>query len=450
MIRSLGFRLGVGAIVFVGLALFLTWQALSTLFTGYVMDKSRSELQAVIDGLTTQIRITASGVPPKLAADPVDQRFQTPAGGHYWQIAENGVAILRSPSLFDSQLQGNSTSGSLMRETGPDGDDVFSLSNSISISNRTFVISVAIPANEVETETARFSSELASMMGLTAVALLVAALIQILTGLAPLRRLGTSVKGIRDGTLARMPDDQPVELKALTNQLNTLLDERNLALARAQARANDLAHGLKTPLTILAHIGETLTNGARVSDEGARIGEQVEMVRQRVDRQLAMARISRDGSLATLLAPLSARLITTILPIAEKRAIRLESAVPDGLVIAAAIVDIAEVIGNVLDNAVEWATAKVWLSADRVKTGGGREMIRVQVDDDGPGIEETNYATALGRGGRLDESRKQNGIGSGLGLAIAADILEVLGGRISLARSDKGGLCVVLEWPKAV
>jgi signal transduction histidine kinase len=253
MMRSLGFRLGVGAFLFVGLALFLTWQALSTLFTSYVLDNRRSEMQAVIDGLTTQIRIVAAGAPPKLATDPVDQRYQTPVGGHYWQIAENGVAVLRSPSLFDIQLQGNSTSGSLARETGPDGDDVLSLSNSISLSDRNFVISVAISAGEIEAETARFSSELAQMMGFTAMALLVAALIQILTGLAPLRQLGAAVKGIRDGTLARMPDDQPVELKALTNQLNTLLDERNLALARAQARANDLAHGLKTPLTILAH-----------------------------------------------------------------------------------------------------------------------------------------------------------------------------------------------------
>ncbi|MGL4406589.1 MAG: sensor histidine kinase, partial [Notoacmeibacter sp.] len=309
MIRSLKFRLGLGAIAFVGLALFFTWLALSALFTGYVMDKSRSEMLAVIDGLTTQMRISADGAPLTLVAGPVDQRYLTPAGGHYWQIAENKVAALRSASLFDGDLPVSSTGGGLDRVNGPDGEDVFTLVNEVTLSDRKFAIAAAVSAHEIETEIYGFRSELARMMGLTAIALLLAAFVQIMTGLAPLRRLGIAVLGIRDGTLTHMPDDLPEELKPLTNQLNTLLDERNLAIARAQARANDLAHGLKTPLTILGHIGERLSAGTQIGDEGYQIQEQVDMLRQRVDRQLAMARISHNNKATTQLAPLIERLV---------------------------------------------------------------------------------------------------------------------------------------------
>lgn len=449
MTRSLKFRLGLGALAFVGLALFFTWLALSALFTSYVMEKSRSDVLAVIDGITTQMRISKAGAPLTLAATPVDQRYLTPAGGHYWQIAENKVALLRSASLFDSDLPVSSTGQTLTRVSGPDGEDVFTLVNEVTLADRKFAIAAAVSALEIETETASFRTELARMMGLTAIALLIAALFQILTGLAPLRRLGIAAQGIHDGTLTHMPDDVPDELKPLTSQLNMLLDERNLAVSRAQARANDLAHGLKTPLTILAHIGERLQTAANTGDEGLQIQEQVDTVRQRVDRQLAIARISRSTGLATQLAPLAQRLVATLSPIAEKRGISFNTGIPQDLMIAAAAVDIAEVIGNVLDNAVEWTKSQVWLTAQNIKANSGRDMIRICVDDDGPGIAENQYLEALGRGIRLDESRKLDGIGSGLGLAIAADILEAIGGSILLARSDKGGLSVLLDWPKA-
>ncbi|MGL4405367.1 MAG: ATP-binding protein, partial [Notoacmeibacter sp.] len=165
---------------------------------------------------------------------------------------------------------------------------------------------------------------------------------------------------------------------------------------------------------------------------------------------LAMARISHNNKATTQLAPLIERLVVTLAPIAEKRAVKIESTIARNFRTAAAAVDVAETIGNVLDNGVEWAKSTVKITCQSIKNGDGKDFIRVIVSDDGPGIDENLYILALGRGGRLDEGRKQNGIGSGLGLAIANDILEAIGGTITLARSDSGGLAVSMDWPQSL
>lgn len=433
---SLGVRLAAGALVFIGIALFLTWEALGGLFYTYVEDRTHQELQAVTDGLTAKITIENGAV--TLAAEPLDPRFLTPAGGRYWQISENGAALMRSRSLFDSELPSLPESDTLLDAVGPDGEGVVAHSMHIDIDGRRLVVTAASPHREIDDAIAGFKRSLAKMIGLTGVAILVAAAAQIAAGLAPLARLRRAVGDIRSGRLARMPDDLPSELTPLIGELNTLLDERDAALERAQARANDLAHGLKTPLTVLSHIGETLSADSAHAAAGEMIVDQVDTVRQRVDRQLALARIRRRTGGATDAAPLLHKLIAALAPQAAKRGVTLGHEVEGPLPVAAAAVDLAEAVGNVLENAVEWAAGAVHLSAKR-----DGAVIRVAVSDDGPGIAPERRAEALGRGGRLDESRK----GSGLGLAIAADIMDALGGTITLERSAAGGLEVWLDWP---
>lgn len=94
-------------------------------------------------------------------------------------------------------------------------------------------------------------------------------------------------------------------------------------------------------------------------------------------------------------------------------------------------VDLAELVGNLLDNACKWAGSRVKVSIEQ----RDRTAILI-VADDGPGIPDADLSEALVRGRQLDEQKR----GSGFGLAIAHDIVTAYRGRIDLRRSHLGGL----------
>jgi signal transduction histidine kinase len=100
--------------------------------------------------------------------------------------------------------------------------------------------------------------------------------------------------------------------------------------------------------------------------------------------------------------------------------------------------DLAEMLGNLAENAAKWAAGTVRFSG----TGDAGATLIV-VEDNGPGIPDDAVATALVRGGRLDEAQP----GSGLGLAIVSDLVEAYGGSLTLDRSLLGGLRATIRLP---
>jgi signal transduction histidine kinase len=441
MIRALRFRLALGALLFVGLALFLTWKTLDTQFGRYVNDEYMREYSAVIDGLAARIGFEGGAV--QLESEPADQRFMIPAGGRYWQISDGANVLLRSRSLWDSDIVMTESSGNaLVQQTGPDGEPIMVLSRMLVFDDgevtRPLKIAVAGSAAEVVGETMEFRSELARMLGLTAVFLLFASGFQIVLGLAPLRRLRTEARAVRSGESKRMSGEGPTEIQPLVREINDLLQEREAAIERARTRASDLAHGLKTPLTVLGHIGEKLSRRQGGKGEGQAIIEQVDTVRKRVDRQLALARIGHRPGVSTELEPIVSRLVTAIKPLSSGKTIEWETDIPKGTTVAVELSDVAEAIGNVLDNAQAWTKDRVRISA---RNGGERTIITVH--DNGPGIAVDKRGIVLDRGGRLDDSRS----GTGLGLTISADIFEMAGGKLALDDSPLGGLAVRMECP---
>lgn len=441
MIRALRLRLALGAILFVGLALFLTWKTLDTQFGHYVNDEYVREYSAVIDGLAARIGFEGGQV--QLESEPADQRFTIPAGGRYWQISDGANVLLRSRSLWDSDIVMTESNGDeLVQQPGPDGAPIMVLSRMLVFDDgevtRPLKIAVAGAAAEVVQETAAFRTEMARMLGLTAAFLLLASGFQIALGLAPLRRLRSEARAVRSGESKRMSGDGPTEIQPLVREINDLLQERETAIERARTRASDLAHGLKTPLTVLGHLGEKLSGANGGASAGKAILEQVDMVRKRVDRQLALARIAHRPGVSTELEPIVSRLVTAIKPLSNGKTIEWETDIPKGVTVAAEVADVAEAIGNVLDNAQAWTRDRIRVSA---RNGGEKTVITVH--DNGPGIATEKRSIVLDRGGRLDDSRS----GSGLGLTISADIMEAAGGRLALDDSPLGGLAVRMECP---
>ncbi len=441
MIRSLRFRLVLGALLFIGVALVITWHTLSAQFQRYVDREYIGEYGAVIDSIAAQVEFEGGKV--TLRNEPVDQRFSIPAGGRYWQISDGANIVLRSRSLWDYDIAITEGEGDkLLQQPGPDGDPIMVLCRALvfddGVVSRPLKIAVAGAASEIVNETAAFRNELAQMLGLTALLLLAASTLQIGVGLAPLRQLREEARTVRTGESNRMNAEGPSEVRPLVREINDLLEERENAVGKARAQASDLAHGLKTPLTVLGHIAERLARKSATASDGDAILEQVDTVRKRIDRQLALARLMHRPGVSTELEPIVARLVTAIKPLSKEKAIVWETDVPPGVTVAADVSDVAEAIGNVLDNAQVWTTDRIRISA---RNGGERTVITVH--DNGPGIASDKRALVLDRGGRLDQNRA----GTGLGLTISADIFEAAGGRLVLDDSPLGGLAVRMECP---
>lgn len=259
--------------------------------------------------------------------------------------------------------------------------------------------------------------------------------------LAPLGGLRGRLGAVRDGRDKRVTGQYPAEVQPLVDDLNALLAHREQVVQRALAKAGDLAHGLKTPLALLAQEAESAAAAGQM-EIAAAIEQLVEKMRRQVDYHLAQARASAAG--ATLgtrsgVNDAAEGLARTLRRLHAAREIAIEVEAAPELAVKVQREDLEEMLGNLLDNACKWARTRVVL---KVKAEGeGR--VAVEVEDDGPGLEPEKCEEVLQRGVRADEAAP----GSGLGLAIVRDLAELYGGRIELGRAKLGGLHARLELP---
>lgn len=273
-----------------------------------------------------------------------------------------------------------------------------------------------------------------------AIVCLAAGFSQVRNGLLPFSQLRTRLSAVRDGHERRIDGAYPAEVQPLVNDLNSLLEQREKAVQRALAKAGDLAHGLKTPLAVLAQEADR-TDAEGQHEVADTIHQQVERMRRQIDSHLARARAATSGETpgAHCVVLLSAEgLSRTLLRIYAARGLDIKVDVSPEHSIRGQREDLDEMLGNLLDNACKWAKSAV--SVQSFRENGS---IVILVDDDGPGIVPEMRDVVLQRGVRADEAAP----GSGLGLSIVRDLAEVYGGTISLENSPKGGLRARLQLP---
>lgn len=277
-----------------------------------------------------------------------------------------------------------------------------------------------------------------ALLGILMLGLLVAALTQVRSGLAPLNRLRARLVDLRDGRARRVDGDYPAEVQPLVDDLNALLDDRERRVARAQARAGDLAHGLKTPLAVLAQEAER-AEAAGHRELAAVLGEQVERMRRQIDSHLAHARAAAAGTAGDercAVADSAQGIARALLRLHAERGVTIDVNVRADRVVRVARADLDEMLGNLLDNACKFARSRVTLEA-----AVAERQVVITVDDDGPGLSPELREAVLKRGVRADQAAP----GSGLGLAIVRDLAELYGGSITLGASPAGGLRARLE-----
>jgi signal transduction histidine kinase len=287
---------------------------------------------------------------------------------------------------------------------------------------------------------------------LTAVFCMIAGLVVAKGGLASVDSLRNRLNGLRAGREQRMDGAYPAEIQPLVDDLNALLDHREKAIQRAIAKSGDLAHGLKTPLAMLAQEAERARHAGQ-REIAAAIDQQVEHMRRQVDYHLAHARAVASGATAGARSSVrnsAAGLARALLRLHAERCIAIDVQVAEDVIVCAQREDLDEMLGNLMDNACKWARGTVMVSsvADDGPGGGLSEApgrVTIIVDDDGEGIVPHLREAVLQRGVRADEAAP----GSGLGLAIVSDLAELYGGSIDLEASPHGGLRAKLSLPRA-
>jgi signal transduction histidine kinase len=439
---SLRLRLVAGGAVAIAVALAVAGAALTFLFERHVGRTLAADLEVHLKQLLAGIDVDANGQ-LVLTQPPTDPRFSEPLSGLYWQIGDDQKQLLRSRSLWDTTLSlplDDPSPGHVHQHelAGPVGSRVLLVERRVqlTIGNQPVPVrlAVAVDLARVSAAATAFAFDLALALALLGVILAIATWVQVGLGLRPLGALRRAISDIRSGSGHRLTAQVPGEVGPLVEEVNALLDAREQEIARSRNRASDLAHGLKTPLAALAADSSRLRAKGEI-EIASEIDTAIETMRRHVDRELARAR-TRGGDLirsgvATALAPLLRSLISTVTRADAGHHIRYEIMIADDATVPLDRTDLAEVLGNLLENATRHAKTRV-----RVVTCISLDQRAFSVEDDGPGIAPELRSTALARGSRLDEREG----GTGIGLAIVQDVLDAYGWTLQLEASELGGL----------
>ena len=275
-----------------------------------------------------------------------------------------------------------------------------------------------------------------------AIAAMIAGFAIVTRGLVPLHDLRRRLNSVRDGTARSVEGRFPTEVQPLVSDLNALLTHQEQSVRRAQAKAGDLAHGLKTPLAILVHEADRAA-AAGHPELADGIQEQIERMRRQIEYHLAHARAAASAAAPTArttVADSAQSLARTVRRLYECRGLAIEVVVPPDHAVRCQREDLDEMLGNLLDNACKWAHSRVAVTSAQIQLEDGRGGVAIVVDDDGPGIAAAMRQAVLQRGVRTDEAAP----GSGFGLAIVRELAEVYGGSLSLTASPAGGLRATL------
>jgi signal transduction histidine kinase len=448
--RSIAVRLAASSVFWSFAILLFAGLILSTLYRDNT--ERAFDQRLLVYANTLASNLVAPGDPDRDLGPIGDPRFELPLSGWYWQVARPNAApgeVRSSKSLFGGQLASlapadNQAFGQIRRGYGraPDERGLRLVERDIDLGeDGRFVIRVAGPADEIETAVRGFLFALTVTFALLGLALGFTTLLQIRFGLRPLANLRSALGAIRRGEAERIVGEYPQDIAPLANELNLLLDTNREILERARTQVGNLAHALKTPLSIVVNEAENAPE-----DVAARVREQAAVMRDQVNYYLDRARAAAlAGTLGTLtdVEPVIAGLARTFAKIYRDKDLAVELAIPKGLRFRGERQDLEEMAGNLIDNAAKWASRQVVVTAEVLRDGDDRSQVRLLIDDDGPGLAEAARSEMIKRGRRLDETKP----GSGLGLSIVSDLAALYRGSLSLEASPMGGLRAVLELP---
>ncbi len=414
--------------------------ALDRVLTASIVQNFDEQLEYVLNAMIAASEIGPDGE-VRFNRPPADQRFIEPYSGVYFQVSGVGADSFPSRSLWDRRLRVSDRHNDVQPHTYDSnqfsGEPLRIVERDVILpgSDIRWRFQVAQSREIIDTQIRDLRATLFWSFAALGAGLLVMAALQTVYGLWPLRRVRREVASIRSGSETRVTQDFPSEIRPLTEEINQLLAHSEEQSEEARRHAGNLAHALKTPLTVITNAAT-----ANAPDLADSVCREAVVMRRQVDHHLARARaIGRRSSVQ------SRALVWDSVGAVQRAVDRLYEGVTVDIAgardarVRVERQDLDEMIGNLVENAAKYGGGRVFVTVERHGA-----TVDILVEDDGKGIPEQERESIFARGARLDTDKP----GTGLGLAIVRDVAEIYGGRIALEESeDLGGLLARLSLP---
>lgn len=458
-LNSLAFRLLATAAVWTMLVLPLAGVIIYSLYRQEVETNFNERLQQLLTILHADSSDGAASEPgtPGQVGEPL---FWIPHSGWYWQIkplegasgrrqvsASLANAVLPSP--FESQVAPDKLGVRWLDATGPINEairiaeTIFEFGDEVS--GPRYSVAVAGPLDWLDARLLGFRMRLTIPLTLAGICLVAMTLFQVRFGLRPLHAIERGLAAIRSGQAARLEGRLPAEIEPLQQELNALIQSNQDIIDRARTQVGNLAHALKTPLAVI-------TNEAREdkSPFARKVADQSQIMRDQVKHYLDRARMAATSGRLTRVTevkPIIEALQRTLERIYQEKGVAVVLECPDAAKFQGERQDLEEMLGNLLDNACQWARSTVFLTVIPPATVARtpRKRLVISIEDNGAGLTEEERQQIGQRGKRLDENKP----GTGLGLSIVSDLAHSYQGGLELTASRHGGLCARLDLPAA-
>jgi signal transduction histidine kinase len=451
--NSLALRLFLSATVWTVLILLVTGFVLSGLYRDSVERAFDRRLGVylktlIADLASPEIPVEKTG---QMLGEPL---FELPLSGWYWQVTrldrdKPEVTASRSlwdralPNLADQHVTAETDGSRKSYVQGPEDRRLRLVERNVDLGEEgRFLVALGGDAAELDDEVLAFEGAIATTFALLAAVLVLTTLFQVRFGLAPLNRISRSLAAIRSGRSETLEGNFPVEIAPLARETNALLESNREIVERARTHVGNLAHALKTPLSVM------MNEAAGRPDDplAAKVKEQTDIMRDQVARHLERARIAARVAVVgsvTDVVPVVQSLARTMEKTHRDKQLAIDLDLPAEARFRGERQDLEEMVGNLVDNACKWANSRVSIEVLREQPEPGRDKLRIVVDDDGPGLTPAEREQVARRGQRLDESKP----GSGLGLSIVVELARLYGGALNLGTAPIGGLRAELVLP---
>lgn len=443
-LRSLAGRMMGIAALWIGVLLLAGGFALDRTLTNLVESNFDDQLDYMLTAMVASAEIGPDG--EVYFNRPLgDQRFLEPNSGLYWQISGKNHDDFPSRSLWDRSLKvkADHTDDDIhIYDSGQFANEPLRMAERSVIlpgSDTQWWFAVAASRQELDTQITRIRSILTWSFAVLGFGLFAMAVLQSWIGLGPLRRVRDAIQHLRATGANRIDEPLPLEVQPLVDEVNALLAHTEQQAEEARTHAGNLAHALKTPLTVVTNAAT-----ARAPDLSSTVIREARTMQRHVEHHLARARAvgrraaghARAGVCES--AEAVRRAVERLYPEA-----RIDVAGNRQVAVGIERQDLDEILGNLIENAAKYGGGSVFVTIDAEPD---EKPCVIWVEDDGMGIPEADRTRIFDRGARLDTGKP----GTGLGLAIVRDVAQIYGGDVTLGDSDDlGGLLVRLVLPRA-
>ncbi|HEX5211859.1 MAG TPA: sensor histidine kinase [Pseudolabrys sp.] len=454
--NSLALRLFLSATAWAVVILLISGLVLSSIYRQAVERAFDRRLDVYLRTLVADVASPeeTSDKFPQSLGEPL---FELPLSGWYWQVTRldpDKHDMRASRSLWDAGLphlqdRGVAAGPDGTRQgyvAGPEEQRLRLVERNIDLGDEGhYLVAVAGDAAEIADEVHSFDQALIITFSILAAVLLLTTMFQVRFGLAPLKRITDSLTAIRSGSAERLAGQFPEEIAPLARETNALIDANKEIVERARTHVGNLAHALKTPLSVMVNEAASRPGDAFA----AKVQEQADIMRDQVARHLERARLAARltvvGSI-TEVEPVVTALARTMEKIHHDRGIAIDVRANTDARFRGERPDLEEMVGNLVDNASKWAAARVAIEVVRENDDTANDnRVRIVVDDDGRGLSPSEREQVAQRGSKLDETKP----GSGLGLSIVVELAALYGGELKLSTAPLGGLRAELVLPAA-